>query len=81
LKKSSEQLNKKIKNKITIPDYYFKIAIILENGDFDMMRINDADIICVLMPNRNDISDNWKEYIVPLSKIKELAGVELPITN
>lgn len=63
--------------KISVPAYCWKVALIIKDGDSDLIRIDSNTIILsTLMPNVNGLNRNWLEYITNVSSIEKLTGFD-----
>lgn len=67
--------NNKIKDKIAIPDSFFKIVVML-NREESLSSISDSTkIIAVVMPNKNGIkNDPWSNYLSTVRRIEYSTG-------
>lgn len=68
----------KIKNKIDIPERFWKVIVVVENGE-DISAVNEnTRVIAVDMPNEDDIVNrNWREFTVTVRSIEEKTGYDL----
>ncbi|WP_459209913.1 DNA/RNA non-specific endonuclease [Aquimarina rhabdastrellae] len=63
---------------ITVPDSFWKVAIILPNGSNDINRVNTSTrIIAVNIPNDQGISTSWSSYRTSVNQIERLTGYDL----
>lgn len=64
------------KGKITVPARYWKIIVVLPEGDNDLQRINkETRVIAVDMPNVPEVSNrNWNFYQTSVATIEEATG-------
>jgi endonuclease G, mitochondrial len=65
---------------VTIPQYTWKVIVVLPNGDNDLQRINKGTrVIAVLMPNFAgtglNINDVWRKYRTSVDAIENLTGL------
>jgi endonuclease G len=61
--------------RICVPSNLWKIIIIIPEGDNDLSRINsNTRIIAVDIPNKNDVSNNWMNYICTVHDIEMKTG-------
>jgi len=73
-----------IKNegKVRIPLSTWKIAVILDNGDYDISRINeDTDVIAIVVPNKTTLDSDWKKYVRPVGYIEHLLTYDIDYLN
>lgn len=63
---------------INVPAHIWKVAIILPDGNNDLLRINtDAQIVAIDTPNDNNLSANWMNYVCTVSDIERATGYHL----
>ncbi|MFK7049455.1 Nuclease precursor [Flavobacterium columnare] len=61
--------------KICVPSSTWKIAVILDEGNDDLTRIDEnTTIIAIDVPNNQNIDRDWKKYIVKVSDIEQKTG-------
>jgi DNA/RNA endonuclease G (NUC1) len=63
--------------KITIPEYTWKIALIVPRGHgvADVRDYRDVQVIAVIMPNIPGIKNaDWHQYVTTISAIEQLTG-------
>lgn len=61
--------------RICVPSNLWKIIIIIPEGDNDLSRINsNTRIIAVDIPNKNDVSNNWMNYLCTVHDIERKTG-------
>jgi endonuclease G len=66
---------------IIVPAHTWKVIVVLPNGDHDLSRITTATrVIAVDMPNANNISLNWQNYITTVDAIEAATGYNI-MTN
>jgi len=59
--------------KVKIPRYTWKIAVILNNGDNDISRTRDADVIAIVVPNQESLnSRDWENYLYTVDDIESM---------
>lgn len=64
--------------RITVPAHIWKVAVIIPNGNHDLMRIDaNAQVIAINTPNDNSISPNWTNYVCTVSDIEKATGYHL----
>lgn len=66
------------KSKVVIPDYLFKIIIILDRDQTISDIDKNTDIISVVIPNNSEqlIYRSYKRYYVPIDSIETLTGYD-----
>ena len=66
------------KGSIEVPEYCWKIVMILEEGENDFNRVNaDTEIIAAWIPNNQVVSDHtWDYYITTIDFIEEKTGFD-----
>ncbi|MDY6820940.1 MAG: DNA/RNA non-specific endonuclease [Deferribacterota bacterium] len=63
----------KDEEKVRIPLSTWKIAVILDNGDYDISRISDdTDVIAIVVPNKTSLDSDWKSYVHTVGYIEHL---------
>ncbi len=63
---------------ISVPDSFWKVAIILPNGSNDINRVNTSTrIIAVNIPNDQGISSSWTNFRTSVNQIESLTGYDL----
>jgi DNA/RNA endonuclease G (NUC1) len=65
--------------KVVIPQYTWKVAVVLPNGDNDLQRINKSTrVIATIVPNfigtGLNINDVWRKYRTSVDAIENLTG-------
>ena len=69
---------------ITVPDSFWKIALVLPNGTNDIARVTTSTrVIAVNIPNDQGISSDWTQFRTSVNTIENLTGYDLleNITN
>ncbi|WP_298539799.1 DNA/RNA non-specific endonuclease [uncultured Aquimarina sp.] len=69
---------------ITVPDSFWKVALILPNGTNDINRVTTSTrVIAINVPNDQGISSNWTQFRTSVNAIESLTGYDLleNITN
>lgn len=64
---------------ILVPSYCWKILLILENGENDILRVTkDTEIIAVYIPNEQGVQNNggWQNYVCSVDFIEEKTGFD-----
>lgn len=64
---------------ITVPEFCWKIMLILENGDDDISRISkDTKIMAVCIPNQQDChaTGSWEQYECSVNYIEEITHLD-----
>lgn len=68
----------KNEGRVRIPLDTWKIAVVLENGNFDISRINeDTDVIAIVVPNKTSLDSDWKKYIKSVGYIEHLLTYDI----
>lgn len=63
---------------ITVPDSFWKVALILPNGSNDINRVTTSTrIIAVNIPNDQGISSSWSSFRTSVDQIERLTGYDL----
>lgn len=64
--------------RITVPDSFWKVAIILPNGSNDINRVTTSTrVIAINVPNDQGISTNWTSFRTSVNAIETLTGYDL----
>ena len=64
--------------RITVPDSFWKVALILPNGSNDINRVTTSTrIIAINMQNDQGISTNWRNFRTSVNAIESLTGYDL----
>ncbi|AXT49610.1 DNA/RNA non-specific endonuclease [Aquimarina sp. BL5] len=69
---------------ITVPDSFWKVALILPNGTNDINRVTTSTrVIAINVPNDQGISTDWTQFRTSVDSIESLTGYDLleNITN
>ncbi|SEK42552.1 endonuclease G [Aquimarina amphilecti] len=69
---------------ITVPDSFWKVALILPNGSDDINRVTTSTrVIAINIPNDQGISTDWTQFRTSVNSIESLTGYDLfeNITN
>ncbi|WP_299436201.1 DNA/RNA non-specific endonuclease [uncultured Aquimarina sp.] len=69
---------------ITVPDSFWKVALILPNGTNDINRVTTSTrVIAINVPNDQGISSDWTQFRTSVNSIENLTGYDLleNITN
>jgi endonuclease G len=62
---------------VTVPNSTWKVAIVLPVGTNDVSRVTAATrTIAVIVPNRNDVSSDWRTYRVSVDQVEALTGFD-----
>ena len=70
--------------RITVPDSFWKVALVLPNGSNDINRVTTSTrVIAINMKNDQGISTNWRNFRTSVNAIENLTGYDLfeNITN
>ncbi len=63
---------------ITVPDSFWKVALVLPNGSNDISRVTTATrIIAINVPNDQNISTDWRQFTTSVDAIENLTGYDL----
>lgn len=63
--------------KVTVPNSTWKVAIVLPVGTNDVSRVTASTrTIAVIVPNRNDVSSDWRTYRVSVDAVEALTGFD-----
>lgn len=65
--------------KVVIPQYTWKVALVLPNGDNDLQRVTKSTrVIAIVIPNFTgtglNISDVWRKYRTSVDAVENLTG-------
>ena len=65
--------------KITVPAYFWKVAVIIKDDNADLSRIDeDADMLAVWFPNAPVTDEKpWSDYIKSVDYIESQTGLDL----
>ncbi|MGB9737126.1 MAG: hypothetical protein C0184_08675 [Chloroflexus aggregans] len=64
--------------KIVVPADLWKVVVVLPEGDNDLARINaETEVVAVIMPNINGLSNDWTEYRSSIACIEQRTGLDL----
>ncbi|WP_255409439.1 DNA/RNA non-specific endonuclease [Aquimarina sp. I32.4] len=63
---------------ITVPDSFWKVAIILPNGSNDISRVTTSTrVIAINVPNDQGVGRDWAQYKTTVNSIESLTGYDL----
>lgn len=63
---------------ITVPDTFWKVALILDNGTDDINRVTTSTrVIAINVPNDQGVNSNWAQYRTTVNAIENLTGYDL----
>lgn len=63
---------------ITVPDSFWKVAIILPNGTNDITRVTTSTrVIAINVPNDQGINTNWTQFRTSVNAIESITGYDL----
>ncbi|WP_062057807.1 DNA/RNA non-specific endonuclease [Aquimarina longa] len=63
---------------ITVPDSFWKVALVLPNGANDIGRVTTSTrVIAVKIPNNQKVNSDWKQYRTTVNTIEKLTGYDL----
>jgi len=64
--------------KIAVPEYIWKVLVIIGEGDDDLSRIDEnTRVVAVLTKNINQNVEEWQEYRVSVDEIEKETGLDL----
>lgn len=67
----------RIKNKVTIPTFCYKIVIVLPEGNNDLERITEnTNIIVVSLPNTDTVQSDWRQNPASIDEIEKATGFD-----
>jgi endonuclease G len=62
---------------VTVPNSTWKVVIVLPSGTNDVSRVTTSTrTIAVIVPNRNDVSSDWRTYRVSVDQVEALTGFD-----
>lgn len=71
-------LNSIDNDRVAVPAFLWKVIVLLPNGSDDLNRITTSTrVISVIMPNTNQIENNWRNYRVSVDDIEAVTGYDL----
>ncbi|MEP0212385.1 MAG: DNA/RNA non-specific endonuclease [Cellulophaga sp.] len=63
---------------ITVPDSFWKVALILPNGTNDINRVTTSTrVIAINVPNNQYISTDWTQFLTTVDNIEQLTGYDI----
>ena len=63
---------------VTVPDSFWKVALILPNGSDDINRVSTSTrVLAINVPNDQNISTNWRDFRTSINAIENLTGYDL----
>ena len=63
---------------ITVPNAFWKVALILPNGSNDISRVSTATrVIAINVPNDQNISTDWRSFLTSVNAIENSTGYDL----
>ncbi|KAA1245067.1 DNA/RNA non-specific endonuclease [Aquimarina sp. RZ0] len=63
---------------ITVPDSFWKVALILSNGTNDINRVTTSTrVIAINVPNDQGIGSDWTQFRTSVNSIESLTGYDL----
>ncbi len=63
---------------ITVPDSFWKVALILPNGSNDIDRVTTSTrVIAINVPNDQGVSSDWTQFRTTVNSIENLTGYDL----
>lgn len=65
--------------RVTVPSNIWKVALILPEGDNDLIRAQnkEATIIAINTPNTNVLATDWRQYLVSIREIEKATGYDI----
>lgn len=69
----------KNEGRVTIPGYFWKVAVIVPHGRklADIHSSSDLDVISVIMPNVASVNSDWTTYKTTVHTVEQLSGYDL----
>ena len=64
---------------ITVPEYVWKVALIMNNDNNDLERaeeIGGCSPLAVIMPNRDTTDRHWSKYVCTIDDVEKLTGFD-----
>ena len=66
------------KGRINVPAHIWKVAVIIPNGNNDLLRVNaETKVVAIDTPNDDNIDPNWMKYICSIRDIEKATGYNL----
>jgi endonuclease G len=63
--------------RVTVPNSTWKVVIVLPAGTNDVSRVTASTrTIAVIVPNRNDVSSDWRTYRTTVDAVEALTGFD-----
>ncbi len=63
---------------ITVPDSFWKVALVLPNGSNDINRVSTSTrVIAINIPNDQGISRDWTQFKTTVNAIENMTGYDL----
>ncbi|MDH7446495.1 DNA/RNA non-specific endonuclease [Aquimarina sp. 2201CG14-23] len=63
---------------ITVPDSFWKVALVLPNGTNDINRVTTSTrVIAINVPNDQGINTNWAQFRTSVNAIENITGYDL----
>jgi endonuclease G len=67
----------KLKNLVTIPQYTWKIIVVLDRPGLGLKDVNvNTRVIAVSIPNDEQLDNNWRVFRTSVDKLEELTGYD-----
>ncbi|NLQ06574.1 DNA/RNA non-specific endonuclease [Cylindrospermopsis raciborskii] len=67
----------KLKNLVTIPQYTWKIIVVLDRPGLGLQDVNsNTRVIAVNIPNDEQLDNNWRLFRTSVDKLEELTGYD-----
>lgn len=62
---------------VVVPKYTWKVVLVLPNGDDDISRVTaQARTIAIWIPNEQNVSELWTNYIVSVDDVEQRTGLD-----
>lgn len=70
-------LGEPLKDKVTIPEYTWKIVVVLDHLNSGIKGITaNTRLIAVNVPNEEAVDNDWRNYTVSVDELEELTGYD-----
>lgn len=73
------QLGTIASGRVTVPEYTWKVILVLPNGDNDLQRVNKGTrALGIIVPNFGPIASNapWRDFRVTVNEVENLTGYD-----
>ena len=70
--------NEKNAKTITIPSHFWKVVVMLDDGDGDLARIDGDTVAFAVCFNNAPVPDdlNWEDYTITIDSLEEMTGLD-----